>query len=110
MAITKARVKIPKKVKKGEVFQVKTLISHKMESGQRKDKKTGQKIPRMIINSFVCNYNGKKVFDCDWYAAIAANPYMAFYIKAADSGSLDFTWIDDKGTVFKKSAKVNVAR
>ena len=72
MAKTKARVKVPKQVKKGEVFQVKTLISHKMETGQRKDKKTGMKIPRMIINSFVCNYNGKKVFDCDWGAAIAA--------------------------------------
>lgn len=109
MAKTKARVKVPKQVKKGEVFQVKTLISHKMETGQRKDKKTGMKIPRMIINSFVCNYNGKKVFDCDWGAAIAANPYMAFYVKAATSGTLDFTWTDDKGTVFKKSAKVNVA-
>jgi len=42
MAKTKARVKVPKSIKKGEVFQVKTLISHKMETGQRKDKKTGK--------------------------------------------------------------------
>ncbi len=108
MAKSKARVKVPKSVKKGEVFQVKTLISHKMETGQRKNKKTGKKIPRMIINKFVCQYNGKDVFVADWAPAISANPYMAFYVTAADSGNLDFTWTDDKGNVTKKSAKLNV--
>jgi len=108
MAKTKARVKVPKSVKKGEVFQVKTLISHKMETGQRKDKKTGKKIPRMIINKFVCQYNGKDAFVADWHPAISANPYMAFFLKAGDSGTLDFTWTDDKGNTHKKSAKLNV--
>ena len=108
MAKTKARVKVPASVAKGEVFQVKTLISHKMESGQRKDKKTGEKIPRMIINSFVCTYNGEEVFTCDWHPAISANPYMAFYVRAAESGTLDFKWIDDDGQVYEKSAEVNV--
>jgi len=108
MAKAKARVKAPKKVKKGEVFEVKTLISHKMESGQRKDKKTGKKIPQMIINKFACSYNGKEIFTSDWHGAISANPYMAFYVKAKDSGSLDMTWTDDSGAVFKKSAKVSV--
>lgn len=109
MAKAKARVKAPKKVKKGEAFEVKTVISHKMESGQRKDKKTGEKIPQMIINKFVCVYNGKEVFSADWHAAISANPYMAFYVKAVDSGTLDMTWTDDSGAVFKKSAKITVS-
>jgi len=109
MAKAKARVKVPKKVKKGEVFEVKTLISHKMESGQRKDKKTGKKIPRLIINKFACSYNGKDVFTSDWYPAISANPYTAFYVKADASGSLDMTWTDDSGAVFKKSAKIKVS-
>ncbi|MGI9434841.1 MAG: thiosulfate oxidation carrier complex protein SoxZ, partial [Geminicoccaceae bacterium] len=52
----KPRVKVPKKVEKGEIIEIKTLISHKMESGQRKDKE-GNKIPRKIINHFVCKYN-----------------------------------------------------
>ena len=107
MAKTKARVKVPKSVKKGEVFQVKSLISHKMETGQRKDKKGG-KIPRMIINNLTCTYNGAEVFTSDWAPAISANPYMAFYVRAADSGSLEFKWTDDKGNVFKKSAKISV--
>ena len=108
MAKAKARVKVPKTVAKGEVCQVKTLISHKMESGQRKDKKTGEKIPRMIINSFVCKYNGEEVFACDWHPAISANPYTAFYLKASESGSLDFIWTDDEGGVFEKSADITV--
>jgi len=104
----KARVKAPKSVKKGETFQVKTLISHKMESGQRKDKKTGKKIPQMIINKFVATYNGETVLDADWFPAISANPYTAFYVVAKESGKLDFTWTDDSGEVFKKSAKIKV--
>lgn len=108
MAEVKARVKAPKKVKKGEAFQVKTLISHKMESGQRKDKK-GNKIPRQIIHTFTCDYNGKQVFKSDWKGAISANPYLAFFVKAEESGSLDFTWEDDSGAVYKKSAKVTVS-
>ena len=51
--MAKPRVKVPSKVAKGEVFEVKSLISHTMESGQRKDRKTGETIPRMIINRFV---------------------------------------------------------
>lgn len=107
MAKVKARVKAPKSVKKGETFEVKSLISHKMESGQRKGK-DGEKIPRQIINKFVCAYNGKEVFTSDWQGAVSANPYMAFHIKAVDSGSLDFTWTDDSGAVFKKSTKIKV--
>jgi sulfur-oxidizing protein SoxZ len=107
MAKAKARVKAPKTVAKGEVFQVKTLISHKMETGLRKDK-AGEKIPRMIINSFVCKYNGEQVFACDWHPSISANPYTAFYLKASKSGTLDFIWTDDEGSVFEKSADITV--
>jgi sulfur-oxidizing protein SoxZ len=107
MAKSKARVKVPKSVKKGEIFEVKTLISHKMETGQRKDKK-GNKIPRMIIKNFTCSYNGKVVLDCDWHPAVSANPYMAFSIKAEESGELIFKWTDDKGGVVEKTVKLTV--
>ena len=106
--MAKARVKVPKKVKKGEIFQVKTLVSHKMETGRRKDKKTGEPIPRMIINKFVCAFNGKEVFSSDWHPAVSANPYMSFYLKATESGKLDMTWTEDNGKTTTKSAKVNV--
>ena len=108
MAKSKPRVKLPKQAKKGEVIQIKTLISHKMESGQRKDKKTGEKIPRMIINKFVCTFNGKEVFSADWHGAISANPYMSFYTMATESGEFEFTWTDDSGAVFTKTAQITV--
>tara|TARA_Y100000031_G_scaffold126547_1_gene143708 strand:+ start:1978 stop:2283 length:306 start_codon:yes stop_codon:yes gene_type:complete len=100
---------VPKSVKKGEVFQVKTLISHKMETGLRKDKKTGKKIPRKIINKFVCNYGGEDVLVSDWGPSIAANPYMTFYVRASKSGPMNFTWTDDDGTITKKTVNISVS-
>jgi sulfur-oxidizing protein SoxZ len=108
MAKIKPRVKVPKTVKRGEIFEIKSLISHKMETGQRKDKKTGDKIPRKIINSFRCTYNGETVFSADWHPAISANPYMAFHTVATESGTLEFLWVDDDGTEYTKTAKLKV--
>ena len=106
--MAKPRVKVPKKVKAGEVFQVKCLVSHKMETGQRKDKKTGETIPRMIINKFVATFNGQEVFSADWHPAISANPYMAFFMKVEESGELELTWTDDKGKTISTKKKIAV--
>lgn len=103
-----ARIRLPQTVKKGEVFEVKTLITHVMESGQRRDS-AGKPIPRKILNKFTCSYNGKEVIKMDLAPAIAANPYIAFFLTATESGTLDFAWTDDDGTVFKETAKVTVA-
>jgi sulfur-oxidizing protein SoxZ len=108
MAKIKPRVKVPKTAAKGEIIEIKTLISHKMESGQRKDKKTGEKIPRKIINKFTCTYNGVEVFSADWHPAISTNPYMAFNTVATESGTLEFAWVDDDGSTYSKSAKITV--
>ncbi len=107
MAIPKPRVKVPKTAKKGDVIQIKTLIAHKMESGQRKDKK-GAVIPRKIINKFEAKYNGEVVFSADWHPAISANPYLAFHTVATESGTLEFAWTDDDGSVYTKTAKITV--
>ncbi len=108
MAKAKPRLSVPKKAKKGDIITIKTLISHKMESGQRKDKKTGKKIPRKIINKFVAKYNGEVIFQSDWYPAISANPYLSFNTVATESGTLEFSWTDDDGTVYTKTAKITV--
>ncbi len=107
MAIPKPRVKVPKTAKKGDVIEIKTLIAHKMESGQRKDK-NGAVIPRQIINKFEAKYNGEVVFSADWHPAISANPYMAFHTVATESGILEFAWTDDDGSVYTKTAKITV--
>ena len=108
MATTKARVRVPKKAKKGDIVTIKTLVTHKMETGNRKDK-NGEKIPRLIINKFVANFNGKQVLASDWHPAVSANPYMAFSFKAEESGEFEFTWTDDKGATTSKKAKLNVS-
>lgn len=108
MAKSRPRVKVPKKAAKGDIITLKTLISHKMESGQRKDKK-GKKIPRQIINKFICEFNGATVFSCDIEPAVSANPYLQFTAKVEESGEFQFTWIADNGDVFKKSQKIAVA-
>jgi len=79
-----------------------------MESGQRKDKE-GKVIPRMIINKFVCEFNGNIVFSADIDPAIAANPYFEFRAKVAESGTFKFTWTDDEGTVIETEKDIEVS-
>ncbi|MHA1598798.1 MAG: thiosulfate oxidation carrier complex protein SoxZ [Alphaproteobacteria bacterium] len=104
----KPRVRAPKKLKKGDVFEVKTLVTHRMESGQRKDKKTGKTIPRKIIKEFTATYDGNEVMKSVWHPAISANPYLAFYVVAGNSGTMKLVWVDDDGVKYKKEVKINV--
>jgi sulfur-oxidizing protein SoxZ len=103
----KPRVKVPKTAKAGEVIVIKTLISHEMESGQRKDK-DGKPIPRKIINTFTCEFNGQPVFSCDLDPAISANPYFEFNAKMTESGTFKFTWVDDDGSAYSDEQAIEV--
>lgn len=94
----KPRIKVPAKVARGKPFEVKALVSHLMESGQRVDAKSGAKIPRKILHSFVCRLDGTEVFRAKLHPAISANPYLAFYVTAEKSGELEFVWTDDDGS------------
>lgn len=107
MSAPKPRVKVPKSASAGEVITIKTLISHEMESGQRKDK-DGKAIPRQIINKFTCEFNGKPVFACDLEPAISANPYFEFTAKVNESGTFKFTWTDDDGSVYDTEQTIEV--
>ena len=101
------RVRLPASIKKGDLVEVKTLTTHPMESGQRRDAQ-GAVIPRKILNKFACSYNGKDVVRSDWGAAVSSNPYFAFFVKAAESGTLEMSWTDDDGSVAKHSEKFTV--
>ena len=109
MAKVKPRVKVPRKAKAGDVVTIKTLISHPMESGQRKDRKTGELIPRKIINKFVATFEGEKVIDVDIDPAVSANPYFAFEMKVPGPGEMAFEWTDDDGSVYKTKKKIKAA-
>jgi sulfur-oxidizing protein SoxZ len=106
--VEKPRIKLPKQAKKGEVIQIKTLISHVMESGQRRDRE-GKTIPRKIINRFTCEFNGKPVFSCEIEPAVAANPYLQFSAKVDESGTFKFSWTDDDGTTITAEEKIAVS-
>lgn len=104
----KPRVRMPATAKPGEIIEVKTLISHEMESGQRKDA-AGKLIPRHIINKFTVSFNGKEIMSANWYPAISANPYQSFLVRATESGVFEFSWFDDDGAVYKAEQKVTVS-
>lgn len=104
----KPRVRMPATAKAGEIIEVKTLISHEMESGQRKDA-AGKIIPRHIINKFTATFNGKEIMSVDWHPAISANPYQSFLVRVPESGVFEFSWFDDDGAVYKSEHKVTVS-
>ena len=107
MATPKPRVKAPKSATKGEIIEIKTLISHPMESGQRKDA-DGNPIARKIINKFACKYNGVVVFSADLAPGVSANPYISFSLRATERGPLEFSWVDDDGSVYTKTSQLVV--
>ena len=102
------RVKVPKKAEAGEVITIKTLISHPMESGQRKDS-DGNVIPRSIINRFTCELNGNMVVDVTLEPAISTNPYFEFEAKVDEAGEFKFTWYDDDGDVYEDTKPIEIA-
>ena len=103
----KPRVKVPKSAAAGEVITIKTLISHPMESGQRKDG-DGNVIPRSIINRFTCEFNGQSVVDITLEPAVSTNPYLEFDATVPEAGEFKFTWYDDDGSVYEDSKAIAI--
>ena len=102
-----ALINVPAKAKRGDIIEIKTLMSHIMETGYRR-KATGEIIPRDIITSFSCRYNGAEIFRADLFPATAANPFITFSTIATDSGKFDFEWIGDNGFSETASASITV--
>lgn len=105
--IGRALVHVPPTAKKGAIIEIKTLVSHVMETGFRIGV-TGKPIPRDIINDFVCTYNGEEVFHATLHPAIAANPFISFFTTATESGILTFAWTDQNGVTKVQTAEIKV--
>ncbi len=100
-------INVPAKAKRGEVITIRTLISLVMETGFRHTT-MGVRVPRNIIDTFVCHYNGEEIFRASLHPAIAANPFLTFFTVATESGTLAFQWSGDGGFFQTETANIVV--
>jgi len=104
--MARALITMPKTARRGEIIEIRALISHQMESGFLPGS-DGVIKKRDIIRSFTCSYNGETVFTAELHPAVAANPYIAFNTLATESGTLTFRWEGDNG--FSQTETVSIA-
>ena len=102
------RIDVPATAKRGEIIEIRTLVSHSMETGYRRDY-LGKPLARNIITLFVCTYNGVEVCRARLHPSVSANPYLAFSIVATESGTIVFNWSGDNGFTATDSATITVA-
>ena len=102
-----ALINVPERARRGEIIEIKTLVSHPMETGYRRTQ-LGAPIPRDIIRTFVCTYNGTEIFRAELHPAISANPFIVFSTVAVESGTLEFNWTGDNGFRVTQSAAIVV--
>jgi len=105
--VASALINVPPRAKRGEIIEIKTLISHPMETGFRRTQ-LGAVIPRDIVRQFVCTYNGTEVFRAELHPAISANPFLVFSTVATESGTLAFHWTGDNGFSVTESVAISV--
>lgn len=101
------RISAPATASSGDIIELKAMIKHDMESGFRRGPR-GEVIERNIIKSFVCMYDDTKIFEAEFYPAVAANPFLAFHMRAHRSGILTFRWTDQHGTISEKTQELTV--
>ena len=101
-------VNVPAEAKRGEVIEIRTLAGHPMETGFRRTQ-LGELIPRDIIRTLACTYNGVEVFRAELHPAVAANPLISFTTVATESGTLEFKWLGDNGYSATQSAQLSVS-
>ena len=105
--MARALIRVPARAKRGDIIEIKALISHIMETGFRHDQ-LGVLVERDIIRLFVCTYNGAEIFRAEFYPAIAANPFISFTTIAQESGTIRFEWTGDNGFAASESAAIAV--
>ena len=91
----------------GDSTEVKVLMNHEMETGQRKDAQ-GNVIPAWFIQSVTATWNGKTVLSAQWGPAVAKNPFLSFKFKGGQKGDkIVITWVDNRGE--KRTDEATVA-
>lgn len=106
--MTRALVHLPRSVRRGEPFEVRSTLAHAMETGYRRDS-DGRLLPRDIVRRFEARLDNELVFAADLHPAVAANPFIAFWMAAERSGTLELRWTGDRGFDHRERADVAVA-
>jgi sulfur-oxidizing protein SoxZ len=104
--MAKSSIRIKAKAKGSDVT-VKALMTHKMETGLRKDKKTGKLIPAHYIQEVTATHNGNNVLTALWSGSISTNPYLSFEFSGGKKGDeLTLSWVDNTGDSDTATAKI----
>ena len=92
---------------KGGVVTVKALMTHPMETGTRKDSKTGKMIPAHFINEVTAEVGGKTVITSNWSGGISKNPYLSFAFTGGNKGDeVKISWVDNQGNSDSGTAQI----
>jgi sulfur-oxidizing protein SoxZ len=96
--MTTARLQLPARIVEGDVFKLRLLVQHPMDSGFLRDLE-GVLVKRNVIRHLQCIFHDKEVFRVEPTTGTSANPLFEFYLRATKSGELYFRWVDDKGYI-----------
>ncbi len=107
MARPRPRIRLPKSIRAGVPFTVKTRIVHPMHTGLLRDG-AGKLVPRRIVNRFAVRFGGEAVLSVDLEPAVSANPYIQFAMAVPGPGLLEFEWFDDDGSVYTLRKPISV--
>jgi sulfur-oxidizing protein SoxZ len=99
---------LPVRVKAAEAFEVRALLQHAMESGHRLDPQ-GKPLARSIVRRFEARFEGDLVCAVDLHPAIAANPYLAFWLRIERAGNLQLLWVGDDGFEHREQRRIELA-
>lgn len=105
--MSKARIKVPDTIKAGEIIEVRAIVQHPMETGNRKDA-NGQIVPRDIIHSYTAKFAGQVFFEGTFGPGISSNPSIVIQLKVPGPGDLELTWVDDHGVSIVETVTLNV--
>ncbi len=102
-----SRIQVPPRPRRGETIEIRIALQHPMETGYRHDD-LGRTIPANVVNRLSARYDGNEIFRAEMGTGIAANPYIAFFTVAGNSGNIEFSWGDDKGETGSASVLLTV--
>jgi len=101
------RVRLPARARRGETIEIRILVQHPMESGQRRGA-DGQLVPRRILNALSLRFDGEEILSARFEPAMAANPLLGFHLRAERSGMIELVWTEDGGAVHRSTHRLEV--